>query len=85
MSKRTSQGKQKRPPSPGNPPISFLDQGLFTFAEVDVKAIVLRWDALHDAPVLHIGTLDPWTAHAWLAAACEQLSFRLGEIVIEED
>lgn len=64
---------------------SMDDQPVFTHEEVDVRAIVIRWDALHEAPVVHLGSVDQWTAHAWLAAAAAAMSERMTEIMFEED
>ena len=48
-----------------------MDEGVFSAEDADVRAIVVRWDALEGRPVYHLGGVSPYEAHAWLQLAAD--------------
>ena len=58
-----AQGKRLNP--------EFADKGVFTGPEADIRAVVVRWDALEGRPVMHLGGVSPHEAYAWLQQAAD--------------
>ncbi len=55
------------------------DQGAYAIDDVDVHAIVIRWDAGLNSLVLDLGGLQPGIAFHWLTYAVDKCGLMVAE------
>lgn len=66
---------------------AIMDEGVFEAREVDIRAVVVRWDSLENRPVLNLGSVSPHEAYAWLQSAADRCWSLIdyAECGVEED
>jgi hypothetical protein len=58
-----------------------LDQGWHPREDVDVQAVVVRWDAGLQSLIIDLGGVHPSIAVDWLAAAIDRLEYDISEVI----